>query len=140
LKVIFIIAPLLILVNLFKPFILEINVFNFALDIAFSQLGENLFHPIDFHFPINTKYKIHDKNSWPLWMPLRSCVIYSKKFNMKSLCIYLIKISNILWLFMFWINIKLDGHCHCQLINQNKIQNLLMIMTSLNFKMGFVCT
>jgi hypothetical protein len=66
LKVLFIIAPFFIQVNLFKPFTLATNVFNFALDIAFSQLGENLLHPIDFHFPININYKIHDKNSWPL--------------------------------------------------------------------------
>jgi len=58
--------PTLIHVNPSKPFVLEMDAFDFALGVVFSQLGEdNLFHPIGFHFRkfnlVEINYKIHDK-------------------------------------------------------------------------------
>jgi hypothetical protein len=51
LKASFITAPLLIHANPSKPFVLEMNTFDFAVGVMFSQLGkENLFHPVDFCF------------------------------------------------------------------------------------------
>jgi len=48
-RVFFTTAPLLIHVDPMKPFVLEINAFDFALNVILSQLGkDNLFHPIDF--------------------------------------------------------------------------------------------
>ncbi len=65
-KASFTIAPLLIHADLSKPFVLEIDTFDFALGVILSQLGEdNFFHPVGFRFrkffhgEIN--YKIHDK-------------------------------------------------------------------------------
>jgi hypothetical protein len=62
----FTIAPLLIHANLSKPFVLETNVFDFALGVIFSQPKEdNLFHLIGFWsckiFFIEINYEIYDK-------------------------------------------------------------------------------
>ncbi len=46
-------------------------------------------------------------------MCLRSGIIYLKEFNMKSLCIWIIRTCSISWQFMFWIDAKLSGHCLC---------------------------
>jgi hypothetical protein len=60
------IAPLLIHANLSKPFVLEMDAFDFALGVVLSRLGvDNLFHLIGFRFcklsPIKINYEIHDK-------------------------------------------------------------------------------
>jgi len=59
-------TPLLIHVDLSKPFVLEMDISNFIIGVVFSQLGENNhFHP--FGFPslkfsiVKTNYDIHDK-------------------------------------------------------------------------------
>ncbi len=57
-------TPLLIRVNLSKPFVLEIGTFNFAINVELSQLGEdNIFHLVGFHSrkPMEINYEIHDK-------------------------------------------------------------------------------
>jgi len=46
-------------------------------------------------------------------MFLKIDIICMKEFHMESLCIQITQIFNIWWLFMFWINIKLNGHCCC---------------------------
>jgi hypothetical protein len=56
----------LIHVDLAKPFVLEIDTFDFALGVVLSQLGEdNLFHPITFcfckFFPADINYEIYHK-------------------------------------------------------------------------------
>jgi hypothetical protein len=66
LKASFTIAPLLIHANFSKPFVLEVDIFDFIVGIILSQFGkDNFFHPIDFHnhnyFPIKINYKIYDK-------------------------------------------------------------------------------
>jgi hypothetical protein len=66
LKVSFTTNPLLIHVDLFKPFILATDVSNFAIGVMLSQLGkDNLFNPINFRShkfsPTKINYKIHDK-------------------------------------------------------------------------------
>ncbi len=49
-----------------RPFILEMEAFDFALNAIFSQIGEdNLLHLVGFYFrnflPTEINYKIHDK-------------------------------------------------------------------------------
>jgi hypothetical protein len=66
LKVFITTTPLLIHVDLSKPFILETNVSDFAIGVTFSQLGvDNLFHHINFCFHkfslVEINYEIHDK-------------------------------------------------------------------------------
>jgi hypothetical protein len=65
LKASFIIAPLLIHADFFKPFILEVDAFNFVINLVLSQLRKNnLFHRIGFcshKFSLVESYKIHDK-------------------------------------------------------------------------------
>jgi len=46
-------------------------------------------------------------------MPSKNDIIYSKEHNMKSSCILITKISKISWLFVFWIDAKLNGHYLC---------------------------
>jgi hypothetical protein len=58
--------PLLIHLDLSKPFVLEIDVSNFEISAILSQLGKyNFFHPIGFcfckFFLAEINYKIHDK-------------------------------------------------------------------------------
>jgi hypothetical protein len=53
-------------VDFSKPFILEMDVFNFVINTILSQLGKKIiFHPISFlshkFSPIEINYKIHDK-------------------------------------------------------------------------------
>jgi hypothetical protein len=69
LKISFTTAPFLSHANLSKPFVLEINVSNFAVGTMLLKLEEdNLFHHVDFHFrkfflrKIN--YEIHDKKTF----------------------------------------------------------------------------
>jgi hypothetical protein len=100
LKVSFMTTPLLIRANPSKPFVLEINTSNFALGVILSQPGKNKnFHSVGFHSckfsPIEINYEIHEKGLLALWMPLKNGVIYFKELNMKSLCILIIRISNI---------------------------------------------
>jgi hypothetical protein len=62
----FMIDPLLICANLFKPFVLETDTFDFAIGVVFSQLGKNnLLHIVNFYyckfFPIEINYNIHKK-------------------------------------------------------------------------------
>jgi hypothetical protein len=57
---------LLIRANLSKPFVLEMDIFGFALSVVFSQPRENnLLHLVGFHFhkfpPAKINYEIHDK-------------------------------------------------------------------------------
>jgi len=59
-------APLLIRVNLSKPFVWETNTSNFVIGAMLSQLGKyNLLHPIDFRFCkfsfAKINYEIHNK-------------------------------------------------------------------------------
>jgi hypothetical protein len=59
-------APLLIHADPSKPFVLEMDASNFALNVILSQPGEdNLFHPIGFRshkfFPVEINYEIHDR-------------------------------------------------------------------------------
>jgi hypothetical protein len=59
-------TPFTCLIEKDQPFVLEMDAFDFALGVVFSQLGEdNLFHPIGFHFRkfnlVEINYKIHDK-------------------------------------------------------------------------------
>jgi hypothetical protein len=66
LKASFMIAPLLIHVDLSKPFVLETNAFDFALGTILSQPKEdNLFHLVGFcshkFSPTKINYEIHDK-------------------------------------------------------------------------------
>jgi hypothetical protein len=66
LKSFFIFAPLLIHVDLSKPFVLEMDAFDFIVGTIFSQFGEdNLFHLVNFCFckfiPMEINYKIYDK-------------------------------------------------------------------------------
>jgi hypothetical protein len=66
LKVFFTIAPLLIHVNPFRPFILNMDSVDFSIGIIFSQLKkDNFFHLVGFRFckfsPIEINYEIHDK-------------------------------------------------------------------------------
>jgi len=66
LKVSFTIPPLLIHVNLSKPFVLEMDAFDFALGTILSQPGENnLLLTIEFYFhkfsPVEINHDIHDK-------------------------------------------------------------------------------
>jgi hypothetical protein len=68
LKASFTTDPLLIHADLSKPFVLEIDVCDFALNVVFSQPGKNnLLHPIGFcsckFFPMKFDYKIHDKKN-----------------------------------------------------------------------------
>jgi hypothetical protein len=65
LKVSFMIILLLIHVDPSRPFILETNIFNFALGAILSQLGiNNLLHLVNFYsckfFPTKINYEIHD--------------------------------------------------------------------------------
>jgi hypothetical protein len=62
----FTISPLLIHLNLYRPFILDMDVFDFSIGIVLSQLKkDNLFHLVGFHFHrfsfIEINYEIHDK-------------------------------------------------------------------------------
>jgi len=66
LKASFTIVPLLIHVDPSKPFILEMNTFNFAIGAILSQLGKNNFlHHASFRFhkfsPVESNYEIYDK-------------------------------------------------------------------------------
>jgi hypothetical protein len=66
LKASFTIVPLLIHVDPSKPFILEINTFNFAIGAILSQLGKNNFlHHVGFcsrkFSPAEINYEIYDK-------------------------------------------------------------------------------
>ncbi len=63
--------------------------------------------------PLKLITRMITKKSWPLWMFLNSGILCMKEFHMESLCIQITQISNISWLFMFWINIKLNGHYCC---------------------------
>jgi len=60
------IAPYFIHVSLSKPFVLETDAFDFALNVILSQPKEdNLPHPVGFHsykfFPTEINYETHDK-------------------------------------------------------------------------------
>jgi hypothetical protein len=57
--------------------------------------------------------KFMTKNFWPSWMLLRSGVIYSNEFNMKSSCIHIIRTSNISCLLELCINTKFAKHYPC---------------------------
>jgi hypothetical protein len=66
LKISYIIAPLLIHEDLSRPFILDMDSFDFALNAILSHIkAYNFFHLIGFHFhkffPTKIKYEIHDK-------------------------------------------------------------------------------
>jgi hypothetical protein len=66
LKISYTIAPLLIHVDRSKPFVLEMDAFDFVISVVLSQLGEdNLLHLVNFcfhnFFPMGINYKIHDK-------------------------------------------------------------------------------
>jgi hypothetical protein len=63
LNVSFITTPLLIgIVDFSKPFVLNIDTFNFALGAMFSQLGhDNLLHLFDFHYCKFFFVEINDK-------------------------------------------------------------------------------
>jgi hypothetical protein len=59
-------TPLLIHAYISKPFVLEMDVFDFTIGNVFSQLGKNtLFHLVSFcshnFFPTEINYEIHDK-------------------------------------------------------------------------------
>jgi hypothetical protein len=59
-------TPLWIRANLSKPFVLEMDVFDFALNVILSQLKEdNLLHIVGFYFhkfsPVEINYNIHNK-------------------------------------------------------------------------------
>ncbi len=61
------IAPLLIHVDPSKPFILEMDAFDFALSAILSESEEdNLLNLVGFHFckfsPLEINYEIHDKD------------------------------------------------------------------------------
>jgi hypothetical protein len=91
------IAPLLIHANPSKPFVLEMDAFDFALSVVLSQLGvDNLLHPIGFRFHkfslVKINYEFHDKELLAIVDPFTSGVIYLKDLNMKSLCILIPKI------------------------------------------------
>jgi hypothetical protein len=90
LKVFFTNAPFLIHVDLAKPFVLEINAFDFALNVVFSQLGkDNRFHPIGFcshKFSPTMITRFMIRNFLPSWTFL-SGIISLKELNMKLLCI-----------------------------------------------------
>jgi hypothetical protein len=61
LKASFTIAPFFIHANLSKPFVLEIDAFDFALSSILSQFRkDDFFHSRKFS-PIEINYKIHDK-------------------------------------------------------------------------------
>jgi hypothetical protein len=67
LKVFFTTAPFLIHVDPMKPFLLEMNTFDFALNIVLPQYGKNnLLNHVNFHFckfsSVNINYEIHDKD------------------------------------------------------------------------------
>jgi hypothetical protein len=62
-------APFFIHANPSKPFVLEMDVFDFAVGIVFSQLGkDNLLHLVGFHYcnflHAKINYKIHDKKNF----------------------------------------------------------------------------
>ncbi len=68
LKASFTIVPLLIHLNISKPFVLEMDTFDFGVGVMFSQLGKNnLFHPNGFHFRkfflVEINYEIFDKKN-----------------------------------------------------------------------------
>jgi hypothetical protein len=59
-------TPVLIHAYPSKPFVLEMNAFDFTIGAILSQLGKNNFlHPINFHTfkfsLVKTNYDIHDK-------------------------------------------------------------------------------
>jgi hypothetical protein len=65
LKNYFMTTPLLIHEDPSKPFVLEMDTFNFVIDVMLSQLGEyNFFHPVNFHshksFFTKINYDIRD--------------------------------------------------------------------------------
>jgi hypothetical protein len=69
LKASFTTTPFITHVDPSKPFVLEMNTFNFALGVILSQLRENnLLHLIGFHShkfsPAEIKYEIHDKKTF----------------------------------------------------------------------------
>ncbi len=66
LKAYFTTTPLLIHQDPSKPFVLEMDTYDFVVGVIFSQLGEyNLFHLVNFHFRkfffTKINYNIHDK-------------------------------------------------------------------------------
>jgi hypothetical protein len=66
LKTYFMTAPLFIHADLSKPFVLEMDAFDFTLGVMLSQPGENnIFHLVGFHSHkfsfAKIDYKIHDK-------------------------------------------------------------------------------
>jgi hypothetical protein len=66
LKASFMTSPLFIHAYISKPFVLEMDVSNFAIGNVLSQLGKNnLFHLVRFcshkFFPTKINYEIHDK-------------------------------------------------------------------------------
>lgn len=84
-----------------RPFILETNVCNFALNIIFSQLEENhLFHPIDFDFcnffSIEINYEIRDKELLTVVDAFEKLCHLLERVQYESLCILIFKNFNIL--------------------------------------------
>jgi hypothetical protein len=78
LKASFTIVPLLIDVNLSKPFILEMNTFNFAIGAILSQLGKNNFlHHVGScfrkFFPVESNYEIYDKKLLAIMDAFEEC-------------------------------------------------------------------
>jgi hypothetical protein len=71
LKASFTTIPLLIHLDISKPFVLETDAFDLGIGVMLSQLGKyNLFHPIGFHsrkfFLAKINYEIHDKTHLPI--------------------------------------------------------------------------
>ncbi len=64
-------------------------------------------------FLAEINHEIHDRELLVIVDVLKNGVIYSKEFNMKSSCILITIVFSISWLFVFWINVKLDGHYFC---------------------------
>jgi hypothetical protein len=109
---------LLIHADPFRPFILETDVYHFAISITFSQLGEdNLFHPINFQFHkfsfVEINYEIHDNELLAIMDAFEEYVIYLKELNMKSSCIQIIRTSSISCLLELWIDAKFVRHYPC---------------------------
>jgi hypothetical protein len=74
-------------------FVLETNVFNFALGAIHSQHGEeNLLHPIDFcssnYFPVEINYKIHDNELLAIVDAFERVVSFVQRSSTQNHCVF----------------------------------------------------